>query len=196
MGSGKVLKKALKKYGRESFTRVIIALCVSTKVSREVEGHFVRYSITKYGRKCYNRSYNGTGAMLGKDNSFYGRNHSDAAIKAMSEKASMRTGEKNHFYGRKHTAETIAKINKNRPNTETCMKMRIGFINRSKGWYCTPLGCFYSDRHAAKVTGIGRNSIKSWCKNPDTFVKGNYQIPKEYWGRTWRENGFWFKEKA
>lgn len=196
LGSGKILKQAINKYGRENFTRIIIAQCISSKVSRDVEGHIVRYSIEKYGRGCYNRSYNGTGAMLGKDNSFYGKNHSDETKKKLSEIASQRVGEKNSFYGRKHKPETIARILETRPNSENCPKMLESFLRRSTGWFCTPIGCFYSDRYAAKITGLGRNCIRAWCKNPDKMVKPNYQIPEQYWGRTWRENGFYFVENT
>lgn len=197
LGSGKILKKALKKYGRQNFKREVIASCVSTKASREVEGHFVRYAILKYKRMCYNRSFNGTGAMLGKENSFYGKEHSDETKRIIAEKASERyKGKGNPFFGRKHTKETILKIKNKRPNYDSCEKMRVHNYKKSLHWYCTPVGCFCSDRVASEVTGIGRNSIRAWCLNPDKEVKPNYQIPEKYWGRTWRENGFYFLEKT
>lgn len=197
LGSGVILKKAIKKHGRQNFRREIIANCISTEVSRTVETHLVRYYLDNHKRLCYNISYSGTGAMLGEANAFYGRSHSDETKRILSEKASQKTGERNPMFGKKHTKEykirsSNARKGKNKTNDLT---IAIRSWNQSTGWWCTPVGCFVSDRDAALFANIGRNSIRSWCKNPEHFVRGNYQIPEEYWGRTWRENGFWFKEK-
>lgn len=196
LGSGVILKKALKKYGRNNFKREIIANCVSAEVSREIETIFVRYYIDNFKRQCYNRSYSGTGGMLGEDNSFFGKRHSEESLQKMSASHKGKyDGELNPFYGKKHTQETINKIKLKRPNSETCMNMRVYYILNAPGWWCTPIGCFFSTKYASEITGINENSIVSRCKNPDKFVKGNYQVPEEYWGRTWRENGFWYKRK-
>lgn len=198
LGGGRILKKALKKYGRENFKREIIANCVSAQLAREIEAVLVRYSIDNFKRDCYNRSYSGTGAMLGKDNAFYGKSHTDETKKYLSERASEAyKGEGNPFYGKQHTEEFKKKLSEerkgvNRSNNETISRRAW---RQSKGWWCTPTGCYTSDREAAKFTGVGRNCIRSWCKNPDKVAGNNYQIPEEYWGKTWRENGFWFKEK-
>lgn len=197
LGSGTILKKAIKKYGRENFSREVIANCINLKVARDVEGHFVRYSITRFKRLCYNRSYNGTGAMLGEENSFYGKQHTEEVREIISKKASENfKGEGNPFYGKKHTKETIEKIKNNRPKFDTCLNMRVYHFLNSKTWYCTPIGCFCSDRYASEILNINRNSIRSRCLNPDKIVKPNYQTPEEYWGKTWKENGFYFILKS
>lgn len=192
LGSGVILKKAIRKHGRDSFRREIICLCTSFEVMRDVETHMVRYCIDNDKRHCYNIAYSGTGAAYGERNSFYGKKHTDETKRKISEIAKKRTGSLNHFYGKKHTKETKRKISENRPNNDTCMAMRRYYINKCTRWYCTPMGCFFSQRYASKETGINRNSIKNWCMNPDKFVNSNYQIPEKYWGRTWRENGFYY----
>ena len=196
LGSGVILLKAIKKYGKESFTREIIASCVSSEVARDIERQLVQYHMTVDKRSCYNRAFGGCGACLGEDNGFYGKEHTEETRKKLSDKAKLRTGEKNHFYGKKHSAETIAKINAKRPNRDNSEGMRISFWIKTTQWYCTPIGCFYSSRSAAEFTGYGRNCIKSWCGQPDKMVSNNYQIPPEFWGRTWRENGFYIVSKT
>ena len=191
-----MLLMAIKKYGRESFKREIIANCVSHKVARSIEKQLVQYHMKADNRNCYNRAYGGSGAVLGEGNAFYGKTHSEKTKQILSEKASLRVGELNHFYGKTHSPETIAKINLNRPNRDNCENMRISFWNKTTKWYCTPKGCFYSSRSAAEFTGYGRNCIKSWCGNPDKYVNSNYQVPSEFWGRTWKENGFYIVDKV
>lgn len=195
-GSGKVLRLAIKKYGKDNFLNEVICRCSSLNVARCVEGHLVRFNINKFGRKCYNRSYSGTGAVLGEGNAFYGKTHSKESRNKISDSAKLRVGDKNHFYGKKHSKETIDKIKSNRPNTNNCLNMLVAFIKKSKRWYCTPEGCFYSDRYAEEITGLNRNSIKSRCLFPDKLVKPNYQIPEIFWNKTWRENGYYYVDKA
>jgi hypothetical protein len=196
IGSGKVLKMAVRKYGRDNFKFEIICKCISFKIMRCVEGHLVRYNIDKFGRGCYNRSYNGTGAVLGVGNAFYGKSHSDSTKRIISEKASVRNvGEGNPFYGKHHTPHSIEKIKSNRPNFENCQAMREYFTTNTKQWFCTPEGCFTSDRVASDVTGLNRNSIRSRCLNPDKVVKPNYQIDSKFWGKTWRENGYYYVDR-
>jgi len=195
LGSGKVLKLAIKKYGRQNFEREIICRCIDAKVMRIVETHFVKYHILRDKRACYNRSFSGTGAMLGEDNAFFGKSHTEEVKLVMKEKAKLRIKELNAFYGRRHTLSTKLKLKANRPNTNTCLNMLVYYLDKQEGWWCTPVGCFYSSSYAAKITGISKSTIQSRCKNADTLVKPNYQIPKEFYGKTWRENGFYYVDK-
>lgn len=194
LGSGKVLKLAIKKYGRENFKREIVANCVSIEIARNVEAQLVRYNVLKYGRFCYNRSINGTGAVLGTENSFYGKTHSEETKKKISDSAKKRTGEKNPFFGKKHSQESIDKINAKRPNSSNCIPMYLYSLSVSSGWWCTPEGCFTSAGYASTITGLSKYSLMQRCKHSDKVVNKNYQIPEKFWGKTWAENGYYLIE--
>ncbi len=196
LGSGKVLKLAIKKYGKQNFKREIICFCKTHEVMRKVETFLVGYAINTDKKRCYNRSYSGTGGMLGEDNSFYGRKHSDYTKRLISEKNKGRFGERNYFYGKKHKKSTIDLLRNRNLNPDTCLAMNNMFVAKSKYWWCTPWGCFYSDRCAARYSeGIGRGAIKNRCSSPYKVVRPNYQIPEKYWGRTWKDNGYYKIDK-
>lgn len=193
LGSGRVLKKAIRKYGKQKFSRVIIANCIDAKIMRSVETQLVGYSITKFGRQCYNRSFSGTGAMLGSDNSFYGKTHTPETRKRIAEGHKGKfEKELNPFYGKTHTEDTKAKIRASKQIRGKTLEDILGYMKRSDGWFCTPVGCFYSKREAAKYYDASAAVIYKRCKNSEKFVEPNYQVPEKYWGRTWKENGFYY----
>lgn len=199
LGSGKVLKMAIRKYGRDQFERQIICLCSDYKVMRTVEAHFVKYYIDNFKKQCYNRSYSGTGAVLGEGNGFWGKQHSEETKELLRQKLKERggmAGANNPFYGKRHPPEVLEKIKATRAKSGEYLSVINAFVTKSKLWWCTPMGCFYSDRYAAKICGIGRSAVRNRCQNPDKLVKPNYQIPEEYWYRTWRENGFYIVDKS
>ena len=199
LGSGVILKKALRKYGRSNFSREVICFCTSYEAMREVETCFVKYHLDNFASRCYNISYSGTGAMLGELNSFYGKTHTDETKEKLSELAKGRmAGENNPFYGKKHTYETIQKLKEGRPNSEDCLNMRNMFVAKSNYWWCTPWGCFYSDRYAAKVSGgyLSRCGIRNRCKNQNKVVNPAYNIDEKYWGKSWEDNGYYIIDKT
>ena len=189
LGSGKLIKLALRKYGRENFSRHVVSMCPSLSEARELEELLVQEAISRKGRLCYNRSWSGTGAVLGEGNAFYGKTHSEETKKKISSSASSRTGSKNPFFGKNHSLESLAKMKE----TKKANPVSSDILARaqSKWLWHTPAGTFYSCYDAAAANNLGYNCIKNWCKNSDKYVSPHYQIPEKYWGRTWKENGFY-----
>lgn len=196
LGSSRDLKKDIKKYGRKNFKVVSRTYFEDRDLAHEFEALFIKESML-LGLDLYNKAPNGTGSCLGEDNHFYGKTHTLEAREKISQSNSGRFGELNSFYGKKHTEEYKRKSSEQKKgyNASNCEREVKRSIQKSTGWWCTPKGCFVSDRFASEITGIGRNAIRNWCKKSDTFVKANYQIPNEYYGRTWKENGFYFISK-
>lgn len=219
LGSGVALLKALNPDNRGDFYREILEYADSDEELRSLERAHVTPSVVadtmsynlmvggcgrvSYGEAC-NFSEEGLERLresgrryVGENNPFFGRVHTQYTITLLSRNQSERTGELNQFYGKSHTEESkqkmsYTKMGKNKHNTPS---VTLGSWKRSKGWWCTPEGCFISDREASEFTGINRNSIRYWCKAADEVVPSRYQIPEKYHGRTWRENGFYFVAK-
>lgn len=62
------------------------------------------------------------------------------------------------------------------------------------GYYITPAGEFTDVYSAAKAMGIGKSTVQRRCRNPDVVVTAP-RLGKSSIGKTWRELGYWFKEK-
>jgi group I intron endonuclease len=188
LGSGKVFRSALKKYGRANFSRIVIATIDNLEDAREFEELAVQEAITRLGRMCYNRSWSGTGAVAGEGNAFFGKQHSKETKEKLSKHAKSRTGEANPFYGKTHSKKAIEKMQA----TKKMNPVSKDILSRAQSkylWY-TPIGVFYSCYVAAEANGLGANLIKKWCTNSDRMINPNYQIPEKFWGRTAKENGF------
>lgn len=68
--------------------------------------------------------------------------------------------------------------------------------SRFKGWYHTPHGIFLSKREAeSALGGVGASTVWARCVNCDEPIKPNRYLPKEYFGKTWRELGWYFVSK-
>jgi len=197
LGSSKSLRLDIKLLGRNNFKVVDRVYFNNREETHEFEALWVTSALELFKDKMYNKAPNGVGALLGVENAFYGKLHTEEFKQRMSVLGSERTGNKNPFYGKTHTEEFKDRMSKLKKgiNADLCDKQLKKSITKSTGWWCTPFGCFVSDRVASKYTGLGRNCIRSWCSNPDKYVNPNYQIPKEYHHKTWRESGFYFISK-
>lgn len=84
MGSGKLIIKAIEKYGIEHFHKEIIQIFDNQKDAEELERELVNEDYVKR-KDTYNISLGGNVCILfGEDNGFYGKHHSDEAKKRMS----------------------------------------------------------------------------------------------------------------
>jgi len=96
LGSGLLLNKAIKKYGRNNFTKEILETCVTKKELNEREIYWIKeLNAVKDG---YNIALGGSGGDTYTNN---------PNLPEIIEKLS---GENNHFYGKKHTNDSKDKI--------------------------------------------------------------------------------------
>ena len=109
LGSGTLLREAIKKYGKENFIRDIVAIAYSSEELNRLEIEFIKnHNADDDRNKYYNITKGGNGAGLpGELNGMYGKHHTEEVKKKISE---ANKGEKNSFYGRHHTEETKEKL--------------------------------------------------------------------------------------
>lgn len=117
-GSGKALKHAIQKYGKENFKKEIIADYLTRKEASDHEKQVVTFEMINLA-ECYNCRTGGDNGftfkhtdnwksdmsirMSGNKNPFYGKNHSNEAREKLS-------GEKNGMFGKTHTEEARKRI--------------------------------------------------------------------------------------
>jgi len=210
MGSGKVLKNSIKKYGRENFKKEFLYFCKSLKDLIELEKTIVNECLIT-NELCMNLVKGGLNPiMIGnknpnykkpisekqrktlsdiaktktKDkNPFYGKKHSIETRKKISEKASRRTKDKNGFYGKKHstkTKNTISKKIKYNFANNPKLKQKLSDLKRIR-LYVTPFGVFTKALEASLNSNCSKATILKRCvKKTDKITGYNYQTPKEY----------------
>ena len=102
LGSGVVIKEAIKKYGRENFVRETLAVFDTEQEAYDYESNVVDVS----DPMSYNVSTGGKGGHTGAK-------HSKESVDRMKAKLSaVMTGEGNPFHGKKHSDETRALMRK------------------------------------------------------------------------------------
>lgn len=85
MGSGKLLKLAVEKYGIDSFKKEIIQMFDNKEDAEQLERQLVNEDYVNR-EDTYNISLGGNVCILfGEDNGFYGKKHSDESKHHMSE---------------------------------------------------------------------------------------------------------------
>ena len=117
LGSGNLIKKAIKKYGKNNFIKEIIEYCDNETELNLREQYWIKYYNSQDKSIGYNIAYGGTnGTMLN-------RTHSNETKEKMSEIAKGRIFSKTHkenlslaHLGKKLSDETKNKISQNNPN--------------------------------------------------------------------------------
>ena len=192
LGSGTALLNAVKKYGRENFSREIVAIAKSFEELNDLEQTFIRNHNATISDDYYNIAEGGLNgspflgktkeeiniikqkismARTGKNYGFigekapmYGKHHSEKTKESI--RNSM-MGVKNHFYGKHHSEESILKLK----NTQE----KLG-ISKKVSQYTQDgdlIGVYSSIREASRETGVDRVGI-SWCVNGKQKTAGKY----------------------
>ena len=100
LGSGKIIKKAIEKYGPDKFEKEYIEIFDNKEDAELLEQKLVDLAYVER-EDTYNQSLGGNVCILyGENNGFYGKSHTDDTKKKISEKNA----------GKKHTKENIEKI--------------------------------------------------------------------------------------
>jgi group I intron endonuclease len=111
-GSGKLINRAIQKYGIENFTKEILEYCETVEQLNERERFWVDEEWV-LNKDTYNLKLGGGGGWdyINREG-LSSKPMSDENRKLVSERQKKRTGNLNSFYGRKHSDETLEKISK------------------------------------------------------------------------------------
>jgi group I intron endonuclease len=180
MGSGVLIKKAIKKYGLHNFKKEIICICENESELNKQEIHWIS-QLCIFG-KDYNLTKGGDGVLgfipteeqrakrrLNTLN--YHHNNPNARIR-LSEMAKLRVGDKNPFYGKKLSPIHIANLKIAR---EKSLLDNGHYL--AKKVKCVETGVVYSSAtEAAKDCNL---------KYPTTILKAIKGTRKSAGGFTW-----------
>jgi len=118
LGSGVLIKRAVNKYGKDSFMKKIIEHCATVNELNKREIFWIGH-LECLHPKGYNILIGSTGGDTISNNP-----RKEEIKRTMSKAGKKRIGDKNGFYGKHHTLDTIRKIvSKDRyssHNKETC----------------------------------------------------------------------------
>lgn len=128
LGSGNLIRAAIEKYGKDNFSRVVLAQCRTRQELNEQERYWIAYYDAVRSCDFYNIAMGGEGGFYGGElHPWYGKHLSSATKDKLSK---MRKGKNNPFYGKHHSAETIMKLAQystgKKHSPETLCKMSIG----------------------------------------------------------------------
>jgi group I intron endonuclease len=133
-GSGIAIKHAIKKYGRENFTKEVLEICEDSDSLNKREAYWIDYANAINDPNSYNLAKGGQGGNL---SSFWKSNKKAKWTEERREKMKSKvSGEKNGMFGKTLSPEHINKIieaNRNRdyvvlPSTRE--KLRLANLNK------------------------------------------------------------------
>jgi group I intron endonuclease len=134
-GSGYALKKAIKKYGKQNFSKTIIDICDDVEMAYELEALIVDADFIKRP-DVYNLCGGGTGVGVSESSPWFGKHHSEetktkisAAIigKTLSDETRTKISVNNvGFKGKRHSDETKAKMSINHADMKGENNPRFG----------------------------------------------------------------------
>lgn len=134
LGSGRILKRSIKKHGKENFKKEVLEVCVSEEHLNERERFWITELKCRERADCYNIGEGGIGgdnitynpkkpefiekmklAMVGSVNGMYGKKHKESTHEKMKEKAVDRFGRQWYIdrYGEKKGLEMYEARNAN-----------------------------------------------------------------------------------
>lgn len=189
LGSGKLLKRAVEKYGVEQFERIILERFNSVKECREGEKKWIKRFEATTSKSFYNIAAGGEGG-----NTFAGIQGEDR-IKLLARLKQRKRPERK--------SGTLICVNiktgvRKQATLDEFYSDNYLLGNSCKGLYLTPKGIYTSAKLAGKYhDGLDYTSISKRCKNPEKKVTKAHtawdkRMKEEEYGKTFRELGYGF----
>jgi hypothetical protein len=190
LGSGKLLRRAIKKYGEDQFERMILEKFNSAEECREGEKKWIARFDATSDPQFYNIASGGEGG-----NTFQGI-QGEERIKLIAKLKNRKKREKD-FKGTMlaYDVETKTRI---RCTIEEFYNTDTYLGNSCKGLYITPEGVFSSAKIASKYhQNLDYTSLSVRCKMPHRKVTKahlawDYRIALEQLGKSFEELGYRF----
>ena len=184
LGSGELLLKAIKRYGRDNFTREIIDYAYTEEELNEKERcHIAKHNATK-SPMFYNIHQGGDGGntMEGWDE------QKRKQIKAKMSKTT--SGTNNGMYGKRHSDESKLKMSQNRKGL-TCGELNGNFGNKGERAKNGKAVYGYEDKEHTKLVK-SFNTLQLFLQSYNLkghgglmkAIKENKQYKGYYWSRT------------
>jgi len=165
LGSGKLLKQAIKKYGKENFKKEILDYCSDEEHLNEREKFWIAHLNCQISDQYYNIGEGGEGGdnltynpdreaickkmstlMTGEANGMFGKTHSDETKKIISDnRKGITSGSKNPMFGKTHSNE---------------VKLKIAKIKSRKLIHVPSKNIYDSIKIAAKCSNVTENTIR------------------------------------
>jgi len=163
LGSGPLLKKAIKKYGKENFKKEVIEECSSFEQMVEREEYWLNYYEVGNNPMFYNLQNSGKGVrLIGEKNPMFGKKHSDESKKKISEERKGKSfGEKNPMFGKEHSIETRQKISKSSFGKKMSIETRNKISKRLSGENHPFYGKHHSEETRNKIGNKNRGKKPS-----------------------------------
>ena len=187
IGNGKYFLNAYKKYGSDKFTRVILEYVHGAENDLSNREEYWLNKTNAYANdEYYNISASGSG---GNTTAGYSRQYVRDYMKRVVDTPEWRQTHKDALRKAVRTPEWKAALH------EGNKKKQCHGVNNPKfrGYWITPCGKFDSQVAAAKANNTYVGTLRNRCLNPDHVIKQKVSVPAEWYGKTWRELGWYFE---
>ena len=176
-GSGKIIKQAVKKYGKDNFIVYPIKFYDTIEECRQAEEELLKKYDISNNPYCYNIK----NSAIGWDK---GRPFSEKHKQKLSQALKGRTGEKSHMYGRTLSSETRNKMSKAKKGEKHPMygrtvsentRNKIAISKGGKPFVAIKDGkvkIFTSQHECSRVLGLNQQSISKCLKGRRNHTGG------------------------